>query len=1172
MNNQIPLGRMVSTEERFARSTNIGFDFMDDSLLPDFKFTNKTVDLLQDLFEGTEGSHRDRAWSIVGPYGSGKSIFSLFTLKLLCGDYSDWIIRSLSHLEIANPELKNEIETRDKSTSNLYMPVIAQGSTSSLDFTLCSALLEATNYPSEGPSWVSEQFIESIQLHMETIEAGIVDSKSTIDLYRRAIHFAKDAGYKGLIVVIDEFGKFLETAAHKGSVSSVITSQYLAELASSSKDSDLMYFTILHQGMSNYMTSLSEREWNEWTKIQGRFRNVEFTQDEYGLYQLIASSLYQSGAISENVLESWTTRAWEQVKGIPYFDTPTNRNTWPQLLPKAYPFLPVSLFALPRLSRILSQNERSLFSFLGSDDPLGFKSFLEKTLGTFDELPSLPIDYLYDYFISDSSYISQTPEIRRSISETENALERLSGDNPFESRIVKAIGTINLLRAGGTLPANEQTLIAALDVNSKDEMTTFKNSLDQLLARKIIIYRKYSNEYRLWQGSDFDFETFISTAKEEIKEDVDIPSILKSELDLRPIPARRHSITTGASRHFSVEFSGNSSEGVPVLQEESSSTDGSIIYSLPESENEVSLVNKLATRIKQPNVIQVVPKKPIVVNDLAVELAALRKVVRDQIELQDDPIAMQEMSGRIQATEEVLRQELEDLLEPNTNSSNWFWKGIKQDVSTRRRLQGLLSDISDEIYSKTPHIPNELINREHLSTAMVVGLKKLVAAILTNEDEEELGLSGNGPEVSIYRAVFGEGELHTPLRSGKWRFTKPSSKSDGTILPVWSKIERFFKSATDAPKDFGSLYKDLSAPPFGLKSGLIPLLVWLVAHYNRKSVSVYENGTYQREWNPELFDRFIKSPSDFTIRWLKFRNKETNNLLKNLILAVPNTTYDSKTEDPQLTRLLEDLFTWYQQLPDYSKRTFNLTQEAKDLRQVLTSESDPINLVFKSLPSSIGIKTPQPMGNNDSSLGSSEKNDYPSELKYVLAEIEGSYQALLQELLDSMYESFNCKASVKDLRNFFIDMDEDFVNCVYEPLVKSFLLRARSEEGDNQIWVESITATLANQAPRYWIDHHFEEFKDNLALTSLSLRDARKRLFANSIATSDKASPFVRVTVEKPGIEMNEVFLTDNDLEKNIEELAGEYLDLFRKQTDHLTVAEKQRLLLRILGSISEDE
>ena len=49
-------------------------------------------------------------------------------------------------------------------------------------------------------------------------------------------------------------------------------------------------------------------------------------------------------------------------------------------------------------------------------------------------------------------------------------------------------------------------------------MATFKNSLEQLLARKIIIYRKYSNEYRLWQGSDFDFETYISTAKEEIKE------------------------------------------------------------------------------------------------------------------------------------------------------------------------------------------------------------------------------------------------------------------------------------------------------------------------------------------------------------------------------------------------------------------------------------------------------------------------------------------------------------------------------------------------------------------------------------------------------------------------------------------------------------------------------
>ena len=53
---------------------------------------------------------------------------------------------------------------------------------------------------------------------------------------------------------------------------------------------------------------------------------------------------------------------------------------------------------------------------------------------------------------------------------------------------------------------------------------------------------------------------------------------------------------------------------------------------------------------------------------------------------------------------------------------------------------------------------------------------------------------------------------------------------------------------------------------------------------------------------------------------------------------------------------------------------------------------------------------------------------------------------------------------------------------------------------------------------------------------------------------------------------MNEVFLTDRALEKNVEELAGKYLDQFRKQTDHLTVTEKQRLLLRIMGSISEDE
>ena len=240
--------------------------------------------------------------------------------------------------------------------------------------------MDAT-FPKDGrPSWASDQFRESIKIAIEALQTGVSGSRLTIDLYKQAVQLTKTQGYRGLVLAIDEFGKFLENAAWQGSVSEIISSQYLAEMASSSSDPDLLYFTIQHQGMGNYMKSLNEQQSNEWAKIQGRFRAVEFTQDEDGLYQLIASSLTQSSDVPQKQIAYWKDHVWEQTKNIQHFNTSSNTSAWPDLLSSVYPFHPISLFDLPRLSRTISQNERTLFSFIGSDDPLGLKNFLENTL------------------------------------------------------------------------------------------------------------------------------------------------------------------------------------------------------------------------------------------------------------------------------------------------------------------------------------------------------------------------------------------------------------------------------------------------------------------------------------------------------------------------------------------------------------------------------------------------------------------------------------------------------------------------------------------------------------------------------------------------------------------------------------------------------------------------
>ena len=79
------LSDLIKPEDRFARSTNIEFDYRDPDTTPDYKFTPKALNLLEDVLDTRLGIRRDRAWTIVGPYGSGKSIFCLLILQLLSG-------------------------------------------------------------------------------------------------------------------------------------------------------------------------------------------------------------------------------------------------------------------------------------------------------------------------------------------------------------------------------------------------------------------------------------------------------------------------------------------------------------------------------------------------------------------------------------------------------------------------------------------------------------------------------------------------------------------------------------------------------------------------------------------------------------------------------------------------------------------------------------------------------------------------------------------------------------------------------------------------------------------------------------------------------------------------------------------------------------------------------
>src|SRR4051812_12244920 len=86
MNESPTLDKLVVVSPRFARSVSLVRDAHRADALVGYILTPNGRDILRRLADALRGDTSTRAWSLTGPYGSGKSAFALLTAQLLSGE------------------------------------------------------------------------------------------------------------------------------------------------------------------------------------------------------------------------------------------------------------------------------------------------------------------------------------------------------------------------------------------------------------------------------------------------------------------------------------------------------------------------------------------------------------------------------------------------------------------------------------------------------------------------------------------------------------------------------------------------------------------------------------------------------------------------------------------------------------------------------------------------------------------------------------------------------------------------------------------------------------------------------------------------------------------------------------------------------------------------------
>lgn len=1161
--------KMVSIIKGFQYSINIAYDLYDDNKIKNFIPTTSALLLLENILLSTDIGATNRAKILIGAYGKGKSHIVLMILSILLKRDLKIFEKLLNKLEIF-PKLKQLVNNYYES-SNKILPVVITGSSTSLSQAFLVSLqrtlsendlldlMPETNYQAavltikrwkiEFPETLlkleiishkkSEELISGLENYdIETYRLfeGIYPSLTSgskfnpflgfdiVELYENVAKNLKSKGYSGIYVVYDEFSKYLESNIKIATVSDTKMLQDFAEKCSRSGDIQLHLMLISHKEISNYIDKLPKQKIDGWRGISERFEHIHLNNNFSQTYEIIGNVIQHNEELwkkfyknNKNIFIS----LYSIYKEHPIFSDV--QGDIEKIIANCYPLHPVSIFILPRLSERVAQNERTLFTFLSSQGEKTLSSLLEN-----DEknIRFVTADKIYDYFETLFRKEIYSDTLSNTYILTQKALEKLE-ENSLEQRIVKTLSLIYILEQFEKLAPSQDEIYRIFSLEfSENEIS---KSINNLIENESIIYLKRSNGLlKLKESSGINIREKIVETIEKQKNNINIKEILNENNFDSYIYPSRYNDEKEMTRYFLFEFM-TITEFKNIknweLKLENIEADGAIFAILTNSDEEIKETISLL-KINSQNAdkcIFIILKKHKEIKDLLLEFNAVSILKNEAIE---DRVLFSEYEVIYEDLLEVIYNYISMYVRPENKEAIYIYRGEKKEINKKAELTELLSKICDNIYFETPIINNESINKNELTTTALISRNKIITALLRNELDVNLGLIGNGQEVSIMRSTLVRtGILTLNTNIVELNFNTKNPKINNLLSEIISFI---FKARDNGKVCFQEIYDSLllAKNHIGLRKGLIPIFLAVVFHKYKKEI-IIKNNIGELSLNIDTMEQIDASPKTFYLHYLEW-NKDK----KNFILA------------------MKDLFKDYIIESEKSLNSYNFIALA--MKRWYMS----LPKIVKELKKDIIDKTPYDK-NYLSMLSSLHKGIDGQTLLFEQLVKDFSYSKFDIKLIEDITNSkdffdnllFDIKKKIiKDIKILFLKENEDFANKYSLSSIIKKWLRELKEDIYTQVFINGTDKCLLLFKN---ITANEEEFIDKLSELATDLKIEEWNIstyiqFKNNLITYKETA---------------ENYMKDNEKNENYQEVLDEnqYKILFFDKEGKLVVKKFQK-------------
>ncbi len=1190
----------ISTVPGFQYAINLNYDLKNPEKIERYIATTGAIDIMEDILLSLKANSTDRARLFVGPYGKGKSHLVLVLMALLY--YRDNYVFNdlLREIKQYKPELFDlafSVMNDDKK----LLPVVVTGTTLSMTQSLLQSLnktlkendlfdimpdtyfnaandmikLWETEYPdtfknfTKSINTTAKEFSNQLKEFNQTVYNEFVNiypkltsgaqfnplqGIDVVDLYSDVVIKLKDKGYKGIYIVYDEFSKFLEGNIDGNSAMDIKLLQDFAEKCNRSGENQLHILLISHKSISNYVDKLPKQKIDAWRAVENRFKTIEINYLETQTYEIISHVILKDK-------EKWKH----------FYDE--NRNAFNQLTLQAsrsgifngigemleesvvygtYPMHPISTFILPKISERVAQNERTIFTFLSSNEisTLGYFIHYEKS-----DFPLLTPDYIYNYFETLFKKENYKSEIYRVWRDTATALRKLDDSENLASAILKTLGLIYILGDFQKLPPTIE-LIKLIYFNIDVEAV-----IEKLIDKKILYHVKSKGHLKFLEATDIDINELVENTI------VKRSQTFSSKNSLNQLSCDHYLYATGyndeyeITRYFDFEFIElkelyETTNWNKRIQKKKS--DGTVFSIIIGSNDSFYEAKQRLKEINHNRLLFILPKKSYNIDDLLRQYDAIEFLIGKNNHEDHDKLLNEELNVYLDDIKHQLYNYINIFIRPELGEAVYYYKGELHKISRKSNLTRLLSKICEDVYSDTPVVNNEIINKNELTPTALSSRRKVIDALLTSNIVPFLGLSGYGLDVSIMQSTLISKGILIENSERAYLCTQGLEPRLQNVLNI---IQEFIlNTSKEGPQAFNNLYHVLTGTDrrIGLRRGIIPIYLAVILHQHKRHIIIVRNGQ-ELEVNGQLLDDINEKPQDYEI-YLEDWNEAKESYIQSLV-EMFNANSNEK-EYNTFDYVFKAIHRWFYDLPKYA---MNYTEKYlgngefikvdKKISQLRNSlKGTRINsreFLFRKLPQIFAYKE------QDKKIAKDLKM-----LKNELDSIKLHLMDTLAEDIRLIYGKNDAKnASLKSILIDWYESLEEYTKLnLYGHGEDSFLKAIGAISNNHYEFIESIAKSITGLRLEDWDDHvvlkfynKMLEFKNNIEGYNNELKQRDQDEFEDSL---------YKITFVTDGTEITKSFVK-REVSKEAKVLFNE-LEALLGDYSNLEKNEKRQILLEI--------